>query len=61
MDAVAGPAAAKYERHWGDIKPAVDAPFEFGFKDWLGRRVLTAIRLAWVDLDPQGAANMHLR
>lgn len=54
-------AAAKYERHWGDIKPAIDAPFAFDFKEWLGRRVLTAIRLAWVDLDPLGAARMHDR
>jgi SAM-dependent methyltransferase len=55
------PAAATYERHWNDVKDAVDAPFAFDFKEWLGRRVLTAIRLAWVDLDPYGAARMHAR
>ena len=54
-------AATRYERHWIDVKHAVDAPFAFDFKDWLGRRVLTAIRLAWVDLDPWGAARMHVR
>ncbi len=54
-------AAARYERHWSDVKQAVDAPFAFDFKAWLGRRVLTAIRLAWVDLDPWGAARMHAR
>ena len=54
-------AAARYERHWGGAGDAVDAPFAFDFKEWLGRRVLTAIRLAWVDLDPYGAARMHAR
>ena len=54
-------AAARYERHWSDVAAAVDAPFHFDFKEWLGRRVLTAIRLAWVDLDPYGAARMHDR
>jgi SAM-dependent methyltransferase len=54
-------AASRYERHWNGTQAAVDAPFHFDFKDWLGRRVLTAIRLAWVDLDPQGAARMHAR
>ena len=54
-------AAARYERHWGGVKEAVDAPFDFDVKEWLGRRVLTAIRLAWVDLDPYGAARMHAR
>lgn len=54
-------AAARYERHWDEVKDAVDAPFAFDFKEWLGRRVLTAIRLAWVDLDPYGAARMHAR
>jgi hypothetical protein len=54
-------AAHRYERHWSGVGEAVDAPFSFGFKEWLGRRVLTAIRLAWVDLDPHGAARMHAR
>ena len=57
-------AAARYERHLADrdaVGDAVDAPFAFDEKEWLGRRVLTAIRLAWVDLDPMGAARMHMR
>lgn len=57
-------AAARYERHFADrdmVGDAVDAPFAFEDKEWLGRRVLTAIRLAWVDLDPMGAARMHMR
>ncbi|HVE71902.1 MAG TPA: class I SAM-dependent methyltransferase [Thermoanaerobaculia bacterium] len=54
-------AAARYERHWNDVQAAVDAPFQFDSKEWLGRPVLTAIRLAWVDLDPYGAARMHDR
>lgn len=54
-------AAPRYERHWNDVAAAVDAPFGFELKDWLGRRVLTAIRRAWVDLDPYGAARMHAR
>jgi SAM-dependent methyltransferase len=54
-------AAARYERHRDGVKEAVDAPFDFGVKEWLGRSVLTAIRLAWVDLDPYGAARMHAR
>jgi hypothetical protein len=28
-------------------------------KDWLGRRVLTASRRSWVDLDPAAAAADH--
>lgn len=54
-------AVARYERHFGGVADAVDAPFRFDAKEWLGRRVLTAIRLAWVDLDPMGAARMHAR
>jgi SAM-dependent methyltransferase len=54
-------AAARYERQWGGVAEAVDAPFAFDYKEWLGRRVLTAIRLSWVDLDPYGAARMHAR
>jgi hypothetical protein len=53
--------AARYERHFDAVAEAVDAPFAFGWKEWLGRRVLTAIRLAWVDLDPMGTARMHMR
>jgi len=33
--------------------------FVFEEKEWLGRRVMTAVRLSWVDLDPQGAARLH--
>ncbi len=56
-------AAARYERHWQStdewrafIEPE---PFVFGMKEWLGRNVLTLIRLSWVDLDPFGAARLH--
>ena len=54
-------AAERYERYWNGVASAVDAPFAFEMKEWLGRPVLTAIRLAWVDLDPFGAARMHAR
>ena len=54
-------AIARYERHFGAIAGAVTAPFTFDWKEWLGRRVLTAIRHAWVDLDPMGAAEQHRR
>jgi hypothetical protein len=33
--------------------------FTFDDKEWLGRRVMTAIRQSWVDLDPDGAARLH--
>ena len=43
-----------------DIASFVESrAFAFEPKDWLGRRVLTAIRLTWVDLDPEGAARLH--
>ena len=54
-------AIARYERHFDAIADAVAAPFTFDRKEWLGRRVLTAIRHAWVDLDPMGAAEQHRR
>lgn len=54
-------AIARYERHFDAIADAVAAPFTFDRKQWLGRSVLTAIRHAWVDLDPNGAAEQHLR
>lgn len=56
-------AAALYERHWQALDQWREfiepEPFVFGFKVWLGRSVLTMIRLAWVDLDPVGAARLH--
>ena len=56
-------AAARYERHWRELDQwreyIAPEPFTFGFKEWLGRDVLTLIRLAWVDLDPLGAARLH--
>jgi hypothetical protein len=52
---------ARYERHFSAIQDAIDAPFTFDTKEWMGRRVLTAIRHAWVDLDPMGAAKAHMR
>lgn len=54
-------AVALYERHFERIADAVDAPFTFEKKGWLGRDIMTAIRQAWVDLDPMGTARMHLR
>lgn len=54
-------AIARYERHFSAIQSAVDAPFTFDTKQWLGRNVVTAIRHAWVDLDPLGAAKAHSR
>lgn len=56
-------AAGAYERHWAtaEMKRFFDeGPFTFDVKDWLGRRVMTAIRSTWVDLDPLGAARSHL-
>lgn len=53
-------AIARYERHFAAIAEAVKAPFTFDAKEWLGRRVLTAIRHAWVDLDPIVTAEQHL-
>ena len=50
------PAAVSRYRFDG-IEP--DRAFAFDFKEWLGHRVLTAIRLTWVDLDPEGAARVH--
>jgi hypothetical protein len=56
-------AADRYAAHlrnsgeWAEM--IAPQPFEPGFKHWLGRDVLTMIRLAWVDLDPQGAAALH--
>jgi hypothetical protein len=60
-----GPSAAEtYERHWRDPRfwaDAIDSPaYRFEAKEWLGRQVMTAIRLEWVDLDPIAAATAHL-
>ena len=54
-------ATARYESQWDGIETAVDAPFRFDRKQWLGRDVLTANRVTWVDLDPVGAARLHAR
>jgi hypothetical protein len=54
-------AIARYERRFNAIAEAVAAPFTFDRKEWLGRRVLTAIRHSWVDLDPMGTAEQHRR
>jgi hypothetical protein len=52
--------AAKFQRYCSppeEFSGFVDsAPFTFEFKDWLGHKVLTAIRHAWVDIQPVGAA-----
>jgi len=43
-----------------DIASLVDTrAFRFEQKEWLGRSVTTASRLAWVDLDPAGTARLH--
>ena len=43
-----------------DLGSFVDTrAFRFEPKEWLGRRVMTAVRVSWVDLDPQGAARLH--
>jgi hypothetical protein len=52
-------SAARYEAHFASITDAICGPFAIGIKEWLGRRVTTAIRLTWVDLDPMGAARLH--
>jgi hypothetical protein len=44
-----------------DLGSFVDTrAFRFEPKDWLGRRVMTAARLSWVDLDPAGTAALHV-
>ncbi len=56
--------AAKFHKYCSpseDFSRFVDsAPFTFEFKDWLGHKVLTAIRHAWVDIQPVGAALSHV-
>jgi hypothetical protein len=58
-------AASVYERHWGDAaaltREVALRAFEFQWKEWLGRSVITASRITWVDLDPAGAAALHSR
>ena len=57
-------AAPRYDHYWADRQVLSEffepAPFTFDLKDWLGHPVLTAIRSAWVDLDPVAAARAHL-
>lgn len=51
-------SVARYD--FAVIEAFVDSEaFTFGEKEWLGRRVMTAIRKSWVDLDPLGAARLH--
>ncbi len=53
-------AAEPYERYWSSWRDFIDTnAFDFGYKEWLGRRVFTANRLTWVDLDPEGTARLH--
>jgi hypothetical protein len=42
------------------LKLVEAAPFSFDDKDWLGRKVLTAIRHSWVDISPVRTALSHL-
>lgn len=57
-------AAGRYERHWQELDEwrafIAPQPFSFERKGWVGRPVLTAARQTWVDLDPHGAARLHL-
>ena len=46
------------QRYHIDALPK-DAPFDLGEKEWLGYSVPTALRRAWVDLDPLAAARLH--
>jgi len=51
-------SASRYD--FGDIASFADTrAFRFEQKHWLGRDVWTAVRQAWVDLDPTGAARLH--
>ena len=53
---------ARPDAHYAldDIASFADTrAFAFDYKEWLGRRVMTAVRLSWVDLDPMGAATLH--
>lgn len=56
-------SASFYDERLADLDrwSAFIAPQPFGleYKGWMGRSVLTAIRRAWVDLDPHGAARLH--
>jgi hypothetical protein len=53
-------AAARYEKHWVAMSDFIATqPFKLDFKEWLGRRVQTANRQVWVDLDPSDAARRH--
>lgn len=57
-------AVSRYERHWQQLDEwrelIAPLPFALERKEWLGRNVLTAARQTWVDLDPHGAARLHL-
>ena len=57
-------ATELYEKHWAEPVQQWSffdpGPYTFEFKEWLGRRVLTAVRTSWVDLDPLAAARAHL-
>ena len=49
-------ALSRLDEWSGFIAPQ---PFRLEHKGWMGRSVFTASRLAWVDLDPEGAWKMH--
>jgi hypothetical protein len=57
-------AAGTYEKYWR--RPDAwgqwidSAAYRFEAREWMGRQVQTAIRRAWVDLDPLAAARDHL-
>ncbi|MDP3737336.1 MAG: class I SAM-dependent methyltransferase [Hyphomonadaceae bacterium] len=51
----------KYATPAKEFSKMLDAgPFSFEDKEWLGQKVLTAIRHSWVDLQPMRAALSHL-
>jgi hypothetical protein len=58
-------SAPGYENAWQTTRELkeiqANVPFTFEHKDWLQRRVLTAVRHEWLDLNPSAAALEHLR
>ena len=51
-------AAARYTQPLAALTSPV-AAYTFEPKEWLSHHVPTAVRRAWVDLDPAGAAQLH--
>jgi hypothetical protein len=57
-------AAERYTRHWANADTwrtyFEPGPYWFTLKEWLGVKVLTAVRQEFVDLNPIAAAKQHL-